>query len=107
MVFTKTLAGAAVIYATVFTSTVDAWKGVVMLYEKTHFAGKGFPWFVDSAQKCFDLGCLDDNKITSAKWKELPQKRQLQRQSAHRFLQGRRLQRAPHGVDDGGEELPC
>jgi hypothetical protein len=68
----KLIAAVAISFASAF-SPADAWEGVVMLYEKTHFNGQSYPWFIDTAQKCYELTCFND-KMTSAQWKGLPQK---------------------------------
>ncbi|KAE8898836.1 hypothetical protein PF005_g20021 [Phytophthora fragariae] len=73
MSFLKSLVAAVVIAFTISPSVVQAWEGVVILYEKTHFNGQSFPWFINAAQKCYDLSCFND-KVTSIKWQGLPQK---------------------------------
>ncbi|KAJ8576884.1 hypothetical protein ON010_g2326 [Phytophthora cinnamomi] len=73
MSFLKSLVAVVVIIFTTTMSTVEAWEGVVIFYEKTHFNGQSFPWFIDTAQKCYDMSCFND-KATSVKWQGLPQK---------------------------------
>jgi hypothetical protein len=74
MGFRKTLVATGTLFFAAFSAQVGAWAGVLTTYEKRHFNGQNYSWFIDTAQRCYEFSCLDD-EIASAQWEGLPQTR--------------------------------